>query len=139
MLTSLLLCICVRHFFILCDFCFTFILRFPLWAILIISWFPPWRSWALSSSLLICTHICNSRMNKRQNKVNNYTVVGVVCLFISGDHCLRNNHRTRGLKFLPVTNIIGCMMICDSIGAPLRSNVAFTWDCPVSGKLQKSK
>ena len=147
MLTSLLLCICVRHFFILCHLCFTFILRFPLWTILIISWFPPCSGWPLSSSLLICTDIWNSIINKRRNKVNNYRVVGVMCLFISSDHCLRNNHRTRGHKFLPVTSIIGClsegligcMLICYSIRAPLGYNVAFTWDCPFSGTFKKSK
>ena len=36
LLTSLLLCICVRHF-ILHQLCSTFILRFPLWTILITS------------------------------------------------------------------------------------------------------
>ena len=79
--------------------------------------------------------------------MNNYRLVGVVCLFISGDHCLRNNHRTRGHKFLPVTSIIGClsegligcMLICYSIRAPLGYNVAFTWDCPFSGTFKKSK
>ena len=82
MLTSLLLCICVRHFFILRHLCSTFILRFPLWTILIISWFPTLCSgWLLSSSLVICTHIWNSIINKRRNKMNNSRIVGVVCVY----------------------------------------------------------
>ena len=81
MLTSLLLCICVRHLFILCDICFTFILGFPLWTILIISWFPPCSGWPLSSSLLICTDICNTTINKKRTKMNNSRIVGVVCIY----------------------------------------------------------
>ena len=97
MLTSLLLCICVRHLFILCDFCFTFILRFPLATILIITWFPPCSGWRLPSSLLICTSIWNSTIKKRRNEMNNYRLVGVLCVLISRDNCLRNNYRTRVL------------------------------------------
>ena len=95
MLTSLLLCICDRHF-ILCDFCFTFILQFPLWTILIISWFPPCSGWRFSSSLLICTGIWNSIINKKPKKMNNCRIVGAVCIQWSGDavmvlHLFHNN------------------------------------------------
>ena len=69
MLTSLLLSICVWHF-ILCHFCFMFILRFPLWRILIISWFPPCSDWLLPTSLVICTGIWNSIINKRRKKIS---------------------------------------------------------------------
>ena len=81
MLTSLLLCICDRHF-ILCDFCFTFILRFPLLTILIICWFPTLCiGWSFSSSLVICTAIWNSRMKKKPNEINNCRILGVVWIY----------------------------------------------------------
>ena len=82
MLTSLLLCICVRHFFILCHLCSTFILVFPLWTIFIISWFPTLCSgWPFSSSLVIWTDIWNSRIKKKANEMNNCGILGVVCIY----------------------------------------------------------
>ena len=78
MLTSLLICICVRCFFILWDFCFTFILRFPLWTIFIISWYPAiCNGLSFSSSLVICTAIWNSIIKKKTNEMNNCRILGV--------------------------------------------------------------
>ena len=82
MLTSLLVCICVRHFFILRHLCSTFILWFPLWTILIINWFPTLCSGSpFSSSLLICTAIWNSRIKKKPNEINNCRILGVWCIY----------------------------------------------------------
>ena len=82
MLTSLLLCIYDRHF-IFCDFCSFFILRFPLRTIFIINWFTTLCSgWPFSSSLVICTAIWNSTINKKWKKIKNCRILGVVCIYI---------------------------------------------------------
>ena len=82
MLTSLLLCIYDTHL-IFCDFCLIFIVRFPLWTILIISWFTTLCSgWPFSCSLVICTAIWNSTINKKRKKIKNCRILGCVCVYI---------------------------------------------------------
>ena len=82
MLTSLLLCIYDTHF-IFCDFCLIFIVRFPLWTIFIISWFTTLCSGLpFSCSLVICTAIWNSTINKKRKKIKNCRILGVVCVYI---------------------------------------------------------
>ena len=63
MLTILLLCICVRHFFILRHLCSMFILLFPLLTILIISRFL---------TLCIIHDDIYNKNKKKPNKTNNW-------------------------------------------------------------------